>query len=226
MAWTQRIAALRRARGMTQEQLAERLGVTRQAVAKWEGAQGCPDIGSLLGLCDCLGVSADALLRGEEPACAPVRPAGDGAGTAAWLPFLLRAKRATYAAGAAQTVPSSRPESHDLRYEEDGLLYIDTFLGGERFVGEEAVWLKGLPVWSMNYAGRVVDERFSGPFLKAALLCVPEDLPFRGPPLYREGEMTYHCGVQGDFSWFQGREEIFLGADKNYECVFHGGRVV
>ena len=183
MAWTQGIAALRRARGMTQEQLAERLGVTRQAVAKWEGAQGFPDVGSLLGLCDCLGVSADALLRGEEPACAPARPAAQGAGPVEWLPFLLRAKRATYAAGGAQTAPS-RPESHDLRYEEGGLLYIDTFLGGERFAGEEAVWLDGLPVWAMNYAGRVVDERFSGPFLKAALLRVPEDLLFRGPPLY------------------------------------------
>lgn len=225
MAWTRRIAALRRARGMTQEQLAERLGVTRQAVAKWEGAQGCPDVGSLLGLCDCLGVSVDALLRGEEPACTSVRAADDGAGTAAWLPFLLRAKRATYAADGAQTAPC-RPESHDLRYEEDCLLYIDTYLGGERFVGEEAVWLTGRPVWSMNYAGRVLDERFSGPFLKAALLRVPEDLPFRGPRLYREGEMTYHCSVQGDFSWFQGREEIFLSADKTYECVFHGGRVI
>ena len=61
------------------------------------------------------------------------------------LDFLLRAKTCTYAAHGAETLPS-RPNSHDLRYAEGDLLYIDTYLGGVRFAGEEAVWKDGVPV--------------------------------------------------------------------------------
>ena len=66
--------------------------------------------------------------------------------------FLLKAKKSTYAAKGAE-VESSRPKSHDLKYQEDQLLYIDSYLGGENFAGEEAVWIKETPVWAMNYYG-------------------------------------------------------------------------
>ena len=45
----------------------------------------------------------------------------------------------------------------------------------------------------------------------------------RGPEIYQSGEYTYRCKVAGDFTWFQGYEEIFQGNQKVYECVFHGG---
>ena len=51
--------------------------------------------------------------------------------------FLIRAKQKTYAGHGAE-VESSRPASHDLRYEEDPLLYIDTFLGGAKFASAAA----------------------------------------------------------------------------------------
>lgn len=57
----QRIAALRRARGMTQENLAQRLGITNQAVSKWEGDQCCPDIMQLPMLADLFGITLDEL---------------------------------------------------------------------------------------------------------------------------------------------------------------------
>ena len=66
------IAALRKARGLTQEQLAARLGVSRQAVSRWELDETLPDTQNLLPLKEALGVSIDTLLdstRGlEEPA--------------------------------------------------------------------------------------------------------------------------------------------------------------
>lgn len=40
----------------------------------------------------------------------------------------------------------------------------DSYLGGECFVGEEVVWLHDIPVWSMNYVGRVIGENFSDEF--------------------------------------------------------------
>ena len=124
--------------------------------------------------------------------------------------FLIRAKRATYAGKGAETA-SSRTASHDLIYREDHLMYYDTYLGGDRFAGEEALWVSDIPYWSMNYAGRVTGGNFSGDFLKEALLHVPEDKPFRGP--------------QGDFEWFQGKESIEYRGKQIYECFFHGGMI-
>ena len=67
-----RIAELRRANGFTQEQLATRLGVTYQAVSKWENSQSCPDVMLLPQLADCFGVSLDSLFGRENPAPVPV----------------------------------------------------------------------------------------------------------------------------------------------------------
>ena len=140
------------------------------------------------------------------------------------IAFLIRAKRATYAGKGAETAPT-RPGSHDLAYREEDLLYYDTYLGGERFAGEEALWVSDVPCWSMNYAGRVTGSPFSGDFLKEALLRVPESMPFRGPERYEDGDYAYACAAEGDFEWFQGRETIRYRGEVVYECFFHGGLI-
>ena len=61
-----RIAALRREKGMKQDELAERLGVSPQAVSKWENDVSCPDIMTVPALARELGVSSDELLTGED----------------------------------------------------------------------------------------------------------------------------------------------------------------
>lgn len=61
------IGLLRRRRGLTQEELAQSLGVSAQAVSKWETDNSCPDIMLLPKLAAELGVSVDALLSGEAP---------------------------------------------------------------------------------------------------------------------------------------------------------------
>ena len=71
--WGRQLAAARRARGWTQESLAERVGVSRQAVAKWERGAALPGPGNLLALRQCLG---DALPE-------PPEPAGEGAAESA-----------------------------------------------------------------------------------------------------------------------------------------------
>lgn len=138
--------------------------------------------------------------------------------------FLIRAKQATYAGKGAETA-SSRTGSHDLIFRENDLMYYDTYLGGERFAGEEALWIADVPRWSMNYAGRVTGSPFSGDFLKEALLHVPEERPFRGPEKYVNGDYTYCCSVEGDFGWFQGKETISYRGTQIYECFFHGGLI-
>lgn len=57
-----RITMHRKRLGMTQDKLAEQLGVTAQAVSKWENDQSCPDISTLPKLAEIFGISIDALL--------------------------------------------------------------------------------------------------------------------------------------------------------------------
>ncbi|MDR2600395.1 MAG: DUF5680 domain-containing protein [Oscillospiraceae bacterium] len=141
------------------------------------------------------------------------------------IEFLIKAKKATYA-GKGGKIDSTRPNSRDLQYSEGKLKYIDTYLGGSKFAGEEALWENNVPFWSMNYIGRVIGDNFSGDFLKEALLNVPEEYPFRGPSEYKNGDYTYHCKINGNFNWFNGTEEIYFKNTKIYECIFHGGEIV
>lgn len=62
----QKIAALRREKGMSQEALGEALGLSRQAVSKWEADQAVPTMDNLVELSRLFGVSVDTLLRQEE----------------------------------------------------------------------------------------------------------------------------------------------------------------
>ena len=63
-----RIQLCRKSLGLTQEQLAEKLGITAQAVSKWENDQSCPDITMLPKLAEIFGTTTDALLgRQTEP---------------------------------------------------------------------------------------------------------------------------------------------------------------
>lgn len=61
-----RIAALRREKGLKQDDLAQMLEVSPQAVSKWENDQTCPDISLLPKLAKILGVSVDELLSGKQ----------------------------------------------------------------------------------------------------------------------------------------------------------------
>ena len=138
--------------------------------------------------------------------------------------FLIRAKKATYAGKGTETI-SSREKSHDLTYRDGDYMYYDTYLGTGKFAGEEALWIKNTPFWSMNYIGRVIGGPFSGDFLKEALLHVPEDKPFRGPETYSNGDYAYLCETEGTFEWFHGKETICYKGSQIYECIFHGGLV-
>ena len=72
-----RIAALRKEKGLTQEELAQHMGVSGQAVSKWENDQTCPDISALPKLARLLGVTVHELLEGKEetPAVRVLPPA-------------------------------------------------------------------------------------------------------------------------------------------------------
>lgn len=144
-----------------------------------------------------------------------------------FVQFLLRAKHATYASGAASGA-SSRPASSDLHYQEGNFLYIDTYLGSRDFIGEEAVWYQGQPIWGMNYHGVMLVEEIPagfGEILHAALSAVPAEAPFRGPAELCLGAFRFTCAWQGSIERFTGSERIEHDRQGIYELVFHGGKI-
>ena len=79
---SEKIYTLRRKNGLSQEQLAEKIGVSRQAISKWEGGLSTPELEKLRALCECFHVTLDELTGGREetpPSPAPART-GDTAG--------------------------------------------------------------------------------------------------------------------------------------------------
>lgn len=223
MSFKEQLQILRKEKGLSQEKLAEILGISRQAVARWEVGKSYPDIARLIALSDYFKVSIDKLVNDYEENCRlyieenKVEYKNEEV-----IEFLRMAKRHTYA-GKCNYIKSSRPNSHDLEYVQGNLKYIDTYLGSEQFSGEEALWKNDIPFWSMNYTGRIIGEGFSVNFLKEALSLVPKENPYRGPMVYQNGRYKYHCIVNGKFKWFQGYEEIYFDDTKVYECFFHGG---
>lgn len=66
MEFHEKLQALRKQKGLTQEELAALLFVSRAAVSKWESARGYPNIDSLKGIAKLFGVTVDELLSGDE----------------------------------------------------------------------------------------------------------------------------------------------------------------
>ena len=109
---SEKLYALRKSRGLTQEQLAEALGVSRQAVSKWESGASEPELASLRAISAFFGVSLDSLLGGgapgpEEGQAGREAPAGsrgpgpEGRGERAAAPL--------HAAGASPPAPPGPP---------------------------------------------------------------------------------------------------------------------
>ncbi len=222
MIFSEKLNLLRKNKGYTQEELAEKLCVSRQAIAKWESGQSYPDITNLIQISNLMNVTVDYLVRDQE--CGRKPAPGDMGGMDELIQFRLKASRNTYA-GFMNETASSRFDSHDYKFEEGAFTYYDTYLGGEQFAGQEALWRNGTAVYAMNYCGRVLGDNFSGNFLKEALRAATPDCPYRGPAFYQSGDYIYKSNVIGNFDWFQGHEEIYCCNDKVYECYFHGGLI-
>ena len=86
MKLNEKIYLCRKKAGLSQDALAERLGVSRQAISKWETGESVPDTGKLMPLANALGVSLDWLLSEDGPEEAAAASPGrgtDGAGSTA-----------------------------------------------------------------------------------------------------------------------------------------------
>ena len=67
MEFNNKLYELRKQKGFSQEELANRLNVSRQTISKWEVGESTPDMEKLIAISDLFEVSLDELVKGEEP---------------------------------------------------------------------------------------------------------------------------------------------------------------
>lgn len=143
--------------------------------------------------------------------------------------FIVEAKAATYV-GDGQPVTSCREKSHDLGFSRGAFKYLDSYFGGEDFIGEEVVYHQEEPVWEMNYYGAILkSERISGAeagaMIKASLSKMYAEGRFLGSWLHTKGDLSYHDTSDGDLTHFTGYEWIERDGAKVYELFYHGGLI-
>ena len=147
MIFSEKLQLIRKSKGMTQEELAVRLDVSRQAVAKWESGLVYPDITNLIQISNLFNVTIDYLVRDQECNVNPVSMEDND--YSELIAFRLEANVNTYAAYMNET-ESTRYDSHDFSYSRGPYTYHDTYVGGEQFAGQEAIWLNGKIQYAMN----------------------------------------------------------------------------
>ncbi len=107
------LSALRRAQGMTQQEVADRLLVSNRAVSRWERDETVPDITLLPAIADLFGVTVDELLRGERRRTVELPPTDAAPGSETGAKFRSTPASAADAAGESPAMP--RPASPDPR---------------------------------------------------------------------------------------------------------------
>ncbi len=143
--------------------------------------------------------------------------------------FIVRAKAATYV-GNGEHVSPCRPGSHDLRFEEDKWAYHDSYFGGSDFIGEEVVYYEGMPLWAMNYYGRILHADIltaaqAGQMIKASLSRLYTEGRFLGGFEHTQQDLTYVDVSNGTVECFHGHEFIRRGQVTAYELDYHGGLI-
>ena len=192
-----KIIALRKARGMSQEQLAQHLEVSRQSVSKWELNEATPDLNRVVAMSELFGVTTDYLLKeedreyGESPSKlsqSPDHPAGDSK----WLGMTLVIVCSLVIFGMWAVV--NLKDTNYISFKNGGVVYSGTgllvylFLGAGRplpllifcclvigVIGGIRI-LRGKPFWGkMKWLQELMDADFSEIFSEETKEFLRED---------------------------------------------------
>ena len=143
--------------------------------------------------------------------------------------FIVAAKAATYV-GSGATSLSYRPGSHDIQFRQGDYAYLDSYFGGQDFLGQEVVYFHHEPIWVMNYYGCIlhpdkIDAATAGAVIKASLSALYREGRFLGAFQHQVEGWRYVDTNEGDVSRFNGKEWIEADRLRVYELVYHGGLV-
>ncbi|MGC8505830.1 MAG: DUF5680 domain-containing protein [Thermoplasmata archaeon] len=143
--------------------------------------------------------------------------------------FLMESKQHTYASGNGITDPIF-PDSVQLEFSKGDLLYRDIYFGSSHFVGQETVFLKNTPIWSMAYSGGLIksgtDKDQVYMFLREALMHPNAELPIRGPDRHQRGDLEYENLITGTMEMFHGFERILKNRVTIYLLHYSGGSII
>ncbi|KPF60583.1 XRE family transcriptional regulator [Rhizobium sp. AAP116] len=144
--------------------------------------------------------------------------------------FIIEAKAVTYVSGKVPAPSASRTGAKDISYERGRFRYLDSHFGGTDFLGQEVVWQDEIPVWAMNYYGRILDaERFdggrAGTVIKQALTALYQEKRFLGGFTYLHPLGEYVDQSVGDYRSFLGVERIRMGECVVYQLDYQGGLI-
>jgi len=143
--------------------------------------------------------------------------------------FLVKAKKATYAAGEAAKSIKEPDQSTSLIFTDGDWKYHDNYFGGEPYGGREVVFYKDKPVYIMTYYGSVnkniPDLKSVYGFLQEALRLIPENDPYRGPNEFQNNNFKYENKFEGEIENFSGEEKIYQNNKLIYSAKYIGGLI-
>ena len=143
--------------------------------------------------------------------------------------FIVKAKANSYVNRAPKCLPS-RLGSQDIQFRDNDYQYLDSYYGGTDFIGQEVVVHENIPVWAMNYYGRIVepsiyDAEKAGNVVIESLSQLYETGTFLGNNSCHTEWGTYTDTNEGSVSCFSGYEWIDFREKKVYELRYHGGLI-
>ncbi|ADY64354.1 DUF5680 domain-containing protein [Agrobacterium tumefaciens] len=142
--------------------------------------------------------------------------------------FIVQAKSATYVGGGNKSSTPTRIGSHDLGFRSGDWNYIDSYFGGTDFIGQEVVWHQGIPLWAMNYYGRIIrpeliDGTVAGRVIQRSLSTLYREGRFLGGFTHEVEDTIYVDTNEGEFRSFTGVERIYRDGVEVYRLDYHGG---
>ncbi|GAB3535545.1 DUF5680 domain-containing protein [Photobacterium alginatilyticum] len=143
--------------------------------------------------------------------------------------FIVKAKANSYV-GRAPKCLSYRPGSNDILFQLGSFKYLDSYFGGTDFLGQEVVYFDDVPVWVMNYYGKILcpeiyDAGKAGNVILESLALLYESGHFLGDSSHETELGIYHDTNEGDVASFSGYEWIDFQGCKVYDLTYHGGMV-
>jgi len=143
--------------------------------------------------------------------------------------FIVKAKANSYVNRAPKCLPS-RLGSQDIQFRDGMFQYLDSYYGGTDFIGQEVVVHEHIPIWAMNYYGRIIEPSIydadkAGNVVIESLSKLYESGTFLGDSSHDTKWGSYKDTNEGDVTSFSGYEWIDFSGTKVYELSYHGGLI-
>jgi hypothetical protein len=140
--------------------------------------------------------------------------------------FIAEARKNTYAGGGKPVEKPLSKDSCQLEYRKGGYFYRDIYFPGkDNFIGQEVVYLKDKPIWSMVYCGSAEPPEVRN-FLKKSLTNLAEKCRFNEECEFGEGGLKYENEGEGTLEQFHGKESVSAKGEKVYRLRYQGGSIV